>query len=203
MTWNPERRRRIPDERKALIELVEKQADGDLVREMLAFAAEDHGSRGRGAHRRHREGARSPLREVRRDGYRERDRDTRAGRIALEIPNLRECSCFPSFLERAARPRRHRRRHPGSLYAWRRLLDMRPALMAFTRSSTERRELSRLCAEIDERVNAFLTRPLEGVWPCLWRDATCLKSGMAAGSSATPRQSPWRSTRTASGRVSH
>jgi transposase-like protein len=36
-------------------------------------------------------------------------------------------------------------------------------------------QVSRLCAEIDERVNAFLTRPLEGAWPCLWLDATYLK----------------------------
>ncbi len=36
-------------------------------------------------------------------------------------------------------------------------------------------QVSRLCGEIDERVNAFLTRPLEGAWPCLWLDATCLK----------------------------
>jgi len=36
-------------------------------------------------------------------------------------------------------------------------------------------QVSRLCAEIDERVNAFLTRPLEGAWPYLWLDATYLK----------------------------
>ena len=44
-------------------------------------------------------GARSPLREVQRNGYRDRDWDTRAGRIALEIPKLRKGSYFPSFLE--------------------------------------------------------------------------------------------------------
>lgn len=33
-------------------------------------------------------------------------------------------------------------------------------------------QVSRLCAEIDERVNAFLNRPLEGAWPYLWLDAT-------------------------------
>ena len=33
-------------------------------------------------------------------------------------------------------------------------------------------EVSRLCEEIDERVNAFLDRPLEGDWPYLWIDAT-------------------------------
>ena len=36
-------------------------------------------------------------------------------------------------------------------------------------------QVSRLCVEIDERVNAFLPRPLEGTWPYLWLDATYLK----------------------------
>jgi hypothetical protein len=36
-------------------------------------------------------------------------------------------------------------------------------------------QVSRLCAEIDERVTAFLERPLEGDWPYLWIDATYLK----------------------------
>jgi putative transposase len=36
-------------------------------------------------------------------------------------------------------------------------------------------QVSRLCEEIDERVEAFLTCPIEGEWPCLWIDATCLK----------------------------
>ncbi len=36
-------------------------------------------------------------------------------------------------------------------------------------------QVSRLCTEIDERVQAFLTRPLEGAWPYLWLDATYLK----------------------------
>lgn len=36
-------------------------------------------------------------------------------------------------------------------------------------------QVSRLCAEIDVRVNAFLSRPLEGAWPYLWLDATYLK----------------------------
>ncbi|WP_232796551.1 transposase, partial [Roseovarius salinarum] len=36
-------------------------------------------------------------------------------------------------------------------------------------------QVSRLCAEIDERVNAFLDRPLEGAWPYLWLDATYIK----------------------------
>ena len=35
--------------------------------------------------------------------------------------------------------------------------------------------MSRLCGEIDERVNAFLSRPIEGEWPYLWLDATDVK----------------------------
>ena len=89
----------MTDDRMALIELVEKQADGDLVREMLAFAAERIMEVEVEARTGAAKGARSPLREVQRNGYRDRDWDTRAGRIALEIPKLRKGSYLPSFLE--------------------------------------------------------------------------------------------------------
>jgi putative transposase len=36
-------------------------------------------------------------------------------------------------------------------------------------------QVSRLCGEIDERVGAFLNRPIEGDWPYLWIDATYVK----------------------------
>ena len=89
----------MTDERMALLELVEQQADGDLVREMLAFAAdrimEAEVETRTGAAK----GARSPLREAQRNGYRTRDWDTRAGRIALEIPKLRKGSYLPRFIE--------------------------------------------------------------------------------------------------------
>ena len=42
-------------------------------------------------------------------------------------------------------------------------------------SGVSKSQVSRLCAEIDERVQAFLTRPIEGRWPYLWLDATYLK----------------------------
>ncbi len=89
----------MTDARTALIELVEKQADGDLVREMLAFAAERIMEVEVELRTGAAKGARSPLREVRGNGYREREWDTRAGRIALEIPKLRKGSYLPSFLE--------------------------------------------------------------------------------------------------------
>ena len=89
----------MTDDRMVLIELIEKSADIDLVREMLSFAAErlmdaEVEARTGAAH-----GVRDPARQVQRNGYRERFWDTRAGRIELEIPRLRKGSYFPSFLE--------------------------------------------------------------------------------------------------------
>ena len=36
-------------------------------------------------------------------------------------------------------------------------------------------QVSRMCGEIDERVGAFLARPIEGDWPFVWLDATYVK----------------------------
>jgi transposase-like protein len=166
----------MTDERMALLELVEQQADGDLVREMLAFAAsrimEAEVETQTGAAK----GARSPLREVQRNGYRDRDWDTRAGRIPLEIPKLRKGSYLPSFLE----PRRTVEKALVAVVqeayvhgvSTRSVDDLVKAMGAGGMSKSQ---VSRLCAEIDERVNAFLNRPLEGAWPYLWLDATYVK----------------------------
>lgn len=69
------------------------------MREMLAVAAERTMEAEVEARTGVAKGARTPMREVQRNGYRDRDWDTRAGRIALEIPKLRNGSYFPSFLE--------------------------------------------------------------------------------------------------------
>ncbi len=42
-------------------------------------------------------------------------------------------------------------------------------------SGISKSQVSKVCKEIDERVGAFLERPLEGEWPYLWLDATYLK----------------------------
>ena len=89
----------MTDERMALIELIEKGADADLVRDMLAFAAERLMDLEVEALTGAPAGVRSPDRLTHRNGYRERAWDTRAGRIDLAIPKLRKGSYFPSFLE--------------------------------------------------------------------------------------------------------
>ena len=166
----------MTDERMTLLELVEQQADGDLVREMLAFAAERIMEAEVEARTGVAKGARSQLREVQRNGYRDRDWDTRAGRIALEIPKLRKGSYLPSFLE----PRRTAEKALMAVIqeayvqgiSTRSVDDLVKAMGAGGMSKSQ---VSRLCAEIDERVNAFLSRPLEGAWPYLWLDATYIK----------------------------
>src|SRR3954447_20746011 len=89
----------MTDERMALLELIEKGADADLVRDLLAFAAERlmaaEGDRLTRAAAR----GRSPGPANQRNGYRERGWETRVGRIELAIPKLRKGSYFPAFLE--------------------------------------------------------------------------------------------------------
>ena len=52
-------------------------------------------------------------------------------------------------------------------------------------SGISKSTVSKLCKDIDDRVNAFLDRPLVGDWPYLWLDATYLKQregGVGEGS---------------------
>jgi putative transposase len=163
----------MTEERMALLELIERRGDADLVRDLLAYAAERlmavevDGLCGAG----HRE--RSLARTNQRNGYRERAWDTRAGRIELKIPKLRKGSYFPAILE----PRRTAERALAAVIqeayvhgvSTRAVDDL---VQAMGLCGVSKSEVSRICREIDERVNAFLARPIEGAWPYLWIDAT-------------------------------
>src|SRR3954468_4410704 len=147
----------MTDEKMALLELIEKSADTDLVREMLHFAAERmmdlevHACTG-AAH-----GVRDPARVVQRNGYRERGWETRAGRIELAIPRLRRGSYFPSFLE----PRRTAEKALTAVIqeAYIQGVSTRAVddlVKAMGGSGISKSEASRLVEEVDGRVNAFL-----------------------------------------------
>ena len=56
---------------------------------------------------------------------------------------------------------------------WTRSVD--DLVKAMGMSGISKSQVSRLCGEIDEKVKAFLTRPIEGDWPYLWIDATYVK----------------------------
>jgi len=89
----------MTDDRIVLRELLEKGSDATFLRDMIAFAArrlmelEVEGLCGAG------HGERSPARVNQRNGYRERDWQTRAGAVELRIPKLRKGASFPGFLE--------------------------------------------------------------------------------------------------------
>jgi putative transposase len=167
----------MTDERMALIELIEKGADTDLVRELLAFAAERLMTAEVDQLTGAAAGARSPERINHRNGYRERGWETRVGRIELAIPKLRKGSYFPAFLE----PRRTAEKALTAVIqeayvhgvSTRAVDDL---VKAMGGTGVSKSQVSRLCAEIDQRVQAFLSRPIEGGWPYLWIDATYLKS---------------------------
>ena len=82
-----------------LKELVEKSADADLLREMIGFAAERLMELEVGAKTGADYHQKTSERKAQRNGYRERDWQTRAGNVELRIPKLRTGSYFPSFLE--------------------------------------------------------------------------------------------------------
>lgn len=156
--------------------LLEKSADADVLREMIGFASqrlmelEVEARTGAGY------GAKDPARLVQRNGYRERDWQTRAGTVDLKIPKLRQGSYFPSFLE----PRRMTEKALTAVIqeAYIHGISTRSVddlVQAMGGTGVSKSQVSRLCEEIDTRVDAFLGRPIEGDWPYLWIDATYVK----------------------------
>jgi putative transposase len=182
----------------ALAELAEKGADIDVLRQMVHFMAQqlmeiDAQTRCGVPYDEKAPAARQNSR----NGYRERSWDTRAGSIDLRIPKLRRGSYFPEFLE----PRRTAERalvaviqeaHVQGI-STRSVDDL---VKALGMSDVSKSEVSRHCAELDERVQAFLDRPLEGDWPYLWIDATYVKN-------RDPRRQTWLPTILTDRRLKH
>jgi putative transposase len=160
----------------ALAELVEKGAQDDVVRELLSHVAQrlmDFEIEQRtGAEY----GERTEERSNSRNGYRDRLWETRAGSIDLRIPKLRRGSYLPAFLE----PRRTAEKALVAVIqeAYIQGVSTRSVdelVRAMGMTGISKSQVSRLCGEIDERVGAFLNRPIEGDWPYLWIDATYVK----------------------------
>jgi len=166
----------MTDEIMTLRTLLEKSSDADLLREMIGFTAqrlmelEVEGLTGAAY------GEKSPERLAQRNGYRDRTWETRAGTVELRIPKLRKGSYFPGFLE----PRRLAEKALAAVVqeayvhgvSTRSVDDL---VKAMGMTGISKSQVSRLCVEIDEKVKAFLSRPIEGDWPYLWIDATYVK----------------------------
>src|SRR5438045_2498875 len=165
--------------RMALVEVLRKagveQADflragvRVLAQELMELEVAEHV----GAERHER----TPERSGYRNGSRERTWDTRVGTIELQVPRVRDGSFFPSLLE----PRRRAEKALGAVVqeayvqgiSTRRVDDL---VRAMGMEGISKSQVSRLCGEIDERVQTFLSRPIEGEWPYVWLDATYVKA---------------------------
>ena len=163
-------------DRMARIELLQKSGESDFLRAVaeavlqILMEADVEGLIGAGRHER------SAERLNYRNGYRDRSLETRLGTLSLRIPKLRQGSYFPPFLE----PRKTAEKALVTVIqeAWiggvstRRVDEL---VQAMGLSGISKSQVSKLCKDIDERVNAFLDRPLDGEWAYLWLDATYLK----------------------------
>jgi putative transposase len=159
-----------------LAELLAKAGDADFLRAVaeavlqLLMEADVEGVIGAGRHER------TPDRQTYRNGFRDRALDTRLGTLQLRIPKLRQGTYFPPFLD--ARKTSEKALVAVIQEAWisgvstRRVDDL---VQAMGLSGINKSTVSKLCKDIDERVNAFLDRPLSGDWPYLWLDATYLR----------------------------
>ena len=167
----------MTDDKIALRALLEKGSDTTFLRDMIDFAARrlmeletdticgaEHGER-------------SADRRNQRNGYRDRDWETRAGTVELRIPKLRKGSYFPAFLE----PRRLAEKALAAVIqeAYIQGISTRSVddlVRTMGMEGISKSQVSRLCGEIDERVQTFLNRPIEGEWPYIWLDATYIKA---------------------------
>src|SRR3954471_11434603 len=166
----------MTEDRLPLADLLSKSGDADFLRSVaesvlqIIMEADVDGVIGAGRFER------SADRQTWRNGYRDRTLETRLGPLNLKIPKLRTGSYFPGFLE----PRKTAEKALVAVIqeAWiagvstRRVEDL---VQAMGLSGISNSSVSKLCKEIDERVGAFLKRPLSGEWPYLWLDATYLK----------------------------
>ncbi|MET3587978.1 transposase-like protein [Pseudorhizobium tarimense] len=166
----------MTDDRLPLAELAAKSGDPDFLRLIaesvlqMIMEADVDGLIGAGRYER------GESRQTWRNGYRDRTLDTRLGTLNLKIPKMRSGSYFPGFLE----PRKTVEKALVAVIqeAWINGVSTRKVdelVQAMGMTGISKSSVSKLCKDIDERVNAFLRRPLSGAWPYLWLDATYLK----------------------------
>jgi transposase-like protein len=161
---------------EGLLRKVEVGEDVDFLREGVRVMAqalmELEVSQQLGAERHER----TPSRTGQRNGYRERQWDTRVGSIDLSVPRIRDGGFIPSLLEPRKRAEQALIAVVQEAYiqgvSTRRVDDLVKALGI---DGVSKSQVSRLCQALDEQVERFRTRPLHGRYPVVWTDATYLK----------------------------
>jgi putative transposase len=119
---------------------------------------------------------RTPDRTTHRNGHRPRDWDTRLGTLHLAIPQRRQGSYFPRFLE----PRKRSEHALVSVIqeAYVNGVSTRKVdqlVQALGLEGVSKSTVSRVAQELDARITAFRERPLEGRYPYVWLDARYVK----------------------------
>ena len=167
------------DLRMALIELLRKAEvaqDTDFLREgvrvlsqaLMELEVSQHLKAERYEHTSERTGQRN--------GYRERQWDTRVGTIELQVPRVRDSSFFPSLLEPRRRAEQALTAVVQEAYvqgvSTRRVDEL---VHALGMNGISKSQVSRLCETLDGEVQRFRNRRLEGRYPYVWLDATFVK----------------------------
>jgi len=161
-----------------LLETHLQRAEPDLLRSMLATFVQALMSAEADAVCGADFGTRSAERTNRRNGYRPREWDTRAGTVELAIPKLREGSYFPDWLlERRKRAERALTSVVATCYLLgvsTRRMEKLVEQLGITRLSKS--QVSVMAKDLDEQVEAFRTRPLDaGPYTFLAADALTMK----------------------------
>jgi putative transposase len=169
----------MTEDNMALLRQVRKLAmsqETDVLRELLRglvqeiIEAEVSAQIGAGRYER------SPERCTQRNGHRSRIWETRVGELPLQIPKLRQGSYFPSLLEPRRRAEQALLAVVQSAYvqgvSTRKVDEL---LQQLGLTGIDKSRVSRICKQLDEQVNAFRERVLEGEYPYLWLDALYLK----------------------------
>ena len=154
-----------------VVRRVLREEHGDVIRESVRVVARElmevEVSELIGAER----GERTEDRATHRNGYRGRRWDTRAGEIELQIPKLRRGSYFPSFLQPRKRSEQALVSVVQQAYVCGVSTRRVDQLVESLGLRVSRSEVSRICGLLDEQVQAFRERPLEGRYPYLFVDA--------------------------------
>src|SRR5436190_825587 len=160
-----------------LVRQVLREEHGDVIRESVRAVTQElmeaQVSELIGAER----GERTEDRATHRNGYRQRRWDTRAGEIELQIPKLRQGSYFPSLLQPRKRSEQALVAVVQEAYGCGVSTRRVDQLVESLGLRISKSEVSRVCALLDDQVEAFLKRPLEGRCPYVCVDAKVEKVG--------------------------
>lgn len=167
----------MTDNRMALLEMAEKAGETDFLRDLVRQVVQELMEAEVDAHCAAGRHERNDERADQRNGYRSRRWDSRVGTMELSVPRTRYRSYMPSILE----PRRAAEQALTAVVqeAYIQGVSTRSVdelVQAAGMEGISKSQVSRLCESIDERVQAFLERPIEGCWPYLWLDATYVKA---------------------------